>query len=293
MKGMRRLLVGLVAIGLLSACAGIVAPGAAKTETPQQSLATTGKEMAKVTSLRFDATATLMVPQALADQLRAKAGSHSAFLGSGSTVNLTISGAVAKPDQLEATITATLGSSLTVNTELIAIGGKLYVKNPMTEKWQVLPAPQRTAAKDSKTTLSYQAVLDTAKSLTEINDQPSTLDSVSVDHYRIVPDLVKLFALATAGHTAENSQAMTAIQNLVQNASVTADVWTGSNDHLVRRVSYDASVDLHALSGLAGAAGSSAPGLSIPTDSIAHLTAVINLHDFNTKVKIEAPTVTP
>lgn len=293
MKGMRRVLVSLVAIGLLSACAGVVAPGAAKTETPQQSLATTGKEMAKLTSLRFDATATVTIPQALADQLRAKAGSHSGLLGSGSTVNLTISGIVAKPDQVDATVTATLGSSLTVNTELIATGGKLYVKNPMTEKWQALPAPQRTAAKESKTTLSYQTVLDTAKSLTEINDQPSTLDGVSVEHYRIVPDLVKLFALATAGHTAGNGQAMTAIQNLLQSASVTADVWTGSNDHLVRRVTYDASVDLHALSSLAGVAGSSAQGLSIPTGSVAHLTAVINLHDFNAKVKIEAPTVTP
>ena len=292
MKGMRRILVSIVAIGLLSACAGVVAPGAAKTDTPQQSLATTGKEMAKVKSVRFDATVTLTVPQALADQLRAKAGSHSGFLGSGSTVNLTLSGAVARPDQVDATITATVGS-LTVNTELIATGGKLYVKNPMTEKWQALPTPQRTGAQKSKATLSYQTVLDTAKSLMEIKDQPSTLDGVSVDHYRIVPDLVKLFALAAAGHTAENGQAMTAIQNLLQSASVTADVWTGSNDHLVRRVSYDATVDLHALSALGGAAGSSHQGLSIPSGSLAHLSAVVDLHDFNAKVKIVAPTVTP
>jgi hypothetical protein len=289
---MRRFLIGVLALGMLSACAGVVAPGAAKADTPQQSLATTGKEMAKLQSLRFDASATLTVPQAVADQLRAKAGSRASFLGSGSTVNLTISGVVARPRQLDATITVTVGS-LTVKTELIATGGKLYVKNPMTEKWQVLPTPQHSDAQKSKNGLSYQTLVDTAKSLTEINDQPATLDGVAVEHYRIVPDLLKLFAIATAGHSVENSQTTAAIQNLLQNASVTTDVWTGSNDHLVRRVSYDASVDLHALSALAPSAASNGQGFSIPAGSVAHLTAVINLHDFNARVKIEAPAVTP
>jgi len=83
---------------------------------------------------------------------------------------------------------------------------------------------------------------------------------------------------------------------VLQNASLTADVWTGTNDHLIHRLSYDADVsaDLH---NLAGAFGSTAtakvPAFNLPVGSVAHVTAhvVIDLHDFNTQLKIQAPTV--
>jgi hypothetical protein len=247
--------------------------------------------MAKVKSLRFDARATLTLPQAVADQLRAKVGSQAGFLGSGSTVQLTISGAAARPGQFDATIQATVGS-LTVNSELLAAGGSVYLKNPMTNKWQLLKQHQAAAQPMSKSGLSYQSVVDTAKSLTEIKDQPSTLDGASVDHYRVVPDLVRLLALASAGHTTTNSQTTTAIKDLLQNATVVADVWTGSSDHLVRRLSYDASIDLHALSALLSSAATGQT-FNLPAGSTAHLTAVLNLHDFNANIKIQAPTVTP
>jgi len=295
-RAVKRILVGTLAVGLLSACAGVTAPAAARSETPQQSLSTTGKEMAKLQSARFDltGTVTLTLPQQLVDQLKAKAGSEGSFLTSNMTVQLTISGAAQKPDKLDATIEAKLGG-LTVDTEVIAAGGGLYYKDPMTLKWEAITRPHANASSASKPKLSYQAVLDTAKSLTEINDQPSTINGVSVDHYRIVPDLVKLFAQITAGHQSKNPQAMAAIQALLQNASLTADVWTGSNDHLIRRLSYDADVtaDLSALAAAFGAKAASRAGFTIPAGSTAHLTAhvVLNLHDFNSKVTIKAPTV--
>jgi hypothetical protein len=176
----------------------------------------------------------------------------------------------------------------------------LYYKDPLTLKWEAAFRPHDNASSGSRPKLSYQAVLDTAKSLTEINDQPSTLNGVTVDHYRIVPDLVKLFAQLTADHQAKNPQAMAAIQDLLQNASLTADVWTGTSDHLIRRLSYDADVtaNLHELSvaftnSHSPSAGGSGWGLTIPAGSMAHLTAhvVLNLHDFNSKVTIKAPTV--
>src|SRR5438309_7538168 len=172
---MKRTLVAALALGLLTACAGISAPAGAKSETPLQSLAATGKAMAKLQSVRFDAKATVTVtlPQAIVDQLRAKAGSQGSFLSSNMTVDLTISGAVKKPDQLEATIEAKLGG-LTVDTEVIAVAGRLYAKDPMTGKWKGLGQPDRAEAAKSKAGLSYQALIDTAKSLAEINDQPST-----------------------------------------------------------------------------------------------------------------------
>src|SRR6266566_3341289 len=96
LTNVRRTLTAVLAIGLLSACAGFNAPAASKTDTPQQSLAATGKEMAKLKSVRFDAkgTVSLTLPASLVDQLRAKAGSQGSFLSSNMTVDLTISGAV-------------------------------------------------------------------------------------------------------------------------------------------------------------------------------------------------------
>jgi len=294
---MRRTLAAVLAIGLLSACAGVNAPAASKSDTPQQSLAATGKEMAKLKSVRFDAkgTVSLTLPASLVDQLRAKAGPQGSFLSSNMIVDLTISGAVKTPDQLQATIEAKLGG-LTVDTEVIAAGGRLYAKDPMTGKWNALGQSDKANSTKSKAGLSYQALIDTAKSLTEISDQPSTINGVAVDHYRIVPDLVKLLAQVTSGGSSKDPQVTAALQSLLQNAQLTADVWTGASDHLIRRVSYDADVtaDLHALAAaFANGTGSNGQSLQIPAGSMAHLTAhaVINLHDFNGAVTITAPTV--
>ncbi len=294
---MKRTLVATLALGLLSACGGVNAPAAARSETPQQSLTATGKQMAKLQSLRFDVngTVTLTLPQQLVDQLRAKAGSLRSFLSTSMTATLKITGAAQRPDRLDATIDAKLGG-VTIDTEVIVAGGSLYYKDPMTTRWEALKRPYAEASGGSRSSLSYQAVLDTAKSVTEVTDQTSTLNGVSVDHYRVVPDLVKLFAQATASYATKNPQAMAAIQDVLQNAGLVADVWTGTNDHLIRRLSYDADVtaDLHQLAGAFGDhAGSNAEGLTIPAGSIAHLTAhiVINLHDFNATVKIQPPTV--
>jgi hypothetical protein len=166
----------------------------------------------------------------------------------------------------------------------------------MTGQWKALGQPEQADSAKSKAGLSYQALIDTAKSLIEINDQPSTIAGVAVDHYRIVPDLVRLLAQVTAGSASKDPQAMAALQSLLQNAQLTADVWTGTSDHLIRRLSYDADVtaDLQALSAaFAKGTGANGQSVQIPAGSVAHLTAhaVINLHGFNGAVTIEAPTV--
>ena len=90
---------------------------------------------------------------------------------------------------------------------------------------------------------------------------------------------------------------MTALQTVLQNASLKADAWTGTGDHLVRRLSYDADVsaDLHQLAAALGnSATAMVPALNLPAGSIARVTAhtVIDLHDFNSKLTIKAPAVT-
>jgi len=294
---MKRLLAAALATGLLSACAGINAPGASKTETPQQSLVATGKAMDQLKSAKFDVNGTVQVtlPQSLVDQLKAKGGAQAGALSSNMTATLKISGAAQKPDQLQAGVSAKLGG-LTIETQVVAVGGTLYYKDPMTSKWEVLKRPETTAPKTSPGKLSYQAILDTAKSITEVTDSSATLNGATVEHYRVVPDLVKLFAQISASHASSNSAATAALQTVLQNASLTADVWTGTNDHLIHRLSYDADVsaDLHLLAGaFESSATAKVPGLNLPAGSVAHVTAhiVIDLHDFNTQLKIQAPTV--
>lgn len=288
-------LVPILAACLLTACAGVAAPAAARSDTPGQSLTATGRQMAALRSLRFDAngTVTLTLPPALVDQLRARAGAQAGFLGQSMTVTLKISGAAQRPDQLDAQIQARLGG-LTIDTELIATGGAAYYRDPLSGDWKRVRAQR--ASGDGGHALSYQAVLATAKSVTEVQGNPSTLNGVSVDHYRVVPDLATLFAQATGGHAAKNPQAMAAIATVLQQTSLVADVWTGTGDHLIHRLSYDldVSADLHQL-GAAVQSGApvSGQGLTIPPGSVAHLTAhvVIDLHDFDARVEIQAPTV--
>jgi hypothetical protein len=294
-RSLKRTILATLAIGLLAACAGVNAPASVKSETPQQSLSATGDAMAKLQSLRFTLTGTVAVtlPQQLADQLRAKAGSQGNVLSSSMTVSLKITGAAAKPDRLDAVIAAKTGG-VTIDTEVIAAGGSLYVKDPMTGRWEALKRPQASVTGGVKPILSYQTLLDTAKSLTEVNGPTATLNGVTVDHYRVVPDLVKLFELISANHTAKNQEAASAILGVLQNANLTADLWTGTSDHLIHRLSYDVDVtaDLHQLAPNLGS-GASGNGATIPVGSMAHLTAhvVIDFADFNAPVKIQAPTL--
>ena len=184
---------------------------------------------------------------------------------------------------------------------MIAAGGNLYYKDPMTSKWALVKrsgAGKSEAGKAGtpRATLSYQTILDTAKSITEVTDSTSTVNGVLVEHYRIVPDLLKLLAQASAGHSPSNPAAMTALQTVLQDATLVADVWTGTSDHLVHRLSYDADVtaDLHQLAGaMSSQAAAKVPAFNLPAGSIGHVTAhiVVDLHDFNTRLTIQAPAV--
>lgn len=296
-EAMKRLISAVLAAGLLTACAGVTAPGASRSTTPRQALADSGKAMSQLKSARFDLSGSLHVtlPQALVDQLRSKAGSQGALLSSDMTIQLQASGAAEKSDQLQATISAKLGG-LTLNTEVRSVGGKLYYKDPMTAAWKMVKSPaQAESKKPSSSNLSYQALLDNAKSITEVDS--SSINGVAVDHYRVVPDLVALFARLSAGHASDNSAAISALQSVLQNATVSADVWSGTSDHLVRKLTYKADVtaDLSQLAAAMKSKGATpnAPALTLPAGSTVHLTLdmTLNLHDFNSQVKVQAPAV--
>jgi hypothetical protein len=68
-------------------------------------------------------------------------------------------------------------------------------------------APQFDSRQPSGGSSLHQTSLDTAKSLTEVSAQPSSIDRVAVDEYRIVPDLGTLFAQIEGTPTPKNPQA--------------------------------------------------------------------------------------
>lgn len=289
---MKRPLVALVALGL-AACAGLTAPGSTRSETPAHSLAAAGQRMSQLQSLRFDlaGTYTLTLPQQIVDQLRAKGGAQANFLSGATTVNLHVTGAAQRPDKLQATVTARIGG-VTIRTEVRAVGGTVYYQDPITLKWEAVSRDRIDTQKDGRPKLSYQTLLDTAKSITEVGGT-TTINGVSAEHYRVVPDLVKLFAQIATKLESKDPQAAAVVQEALRGVNLTVDVWTGADDHLIRRLSYDldASVDLHQLAALDPHA--SQAGWNVPAGSTAHLTAhvVINLHDFNAPVSVTAPTV--
>ena len=79
-------------------------------------------------------TVQVTLPQSLVDQLKAKVGAQAGALSSNMTATLKISGAAQKPDQLQANVSARLGG-LTIETQVVAVGGTLYYTDPMTSKW--------------------------------------------------------------------------------------------------------------------------------------------------------------
>lgn len=316
---MKRILVASLAL-ILTACAGVAAaPAASKSESPQASLKATGTAMRQLQTVRFNANATvdITLPQAVVDQLKSEAGSQGSFLSSSMTVTLTASGAVRKPNQLDATIKAQLGTGLTITTEVIATGGHVYYKDPMTGTWKTIKhglSPKAGAAGEQAAPAGsassgnlYQLLIDTG-TVTEINDQPVIL--AGTDHYRVVANLARLFQAIMAQRALEspepsespaNAQAVQALNTVLENSSLTFDAWTDS-DHRIHQLTYDAdvSVDLHDLAAAApasktpGNGSTPSPLQSLPAGSIVHVVAhaKIDLSHFNESVTITAPTVT-
>jgi hypothetical protein len=262
---------------------------------------------------------TLDLPPALVQRLRAEAQSGSGFqpgtglfprammLGPSTTVDFTASGVAQRPDNLSASFHVVVGG-LTVNTELVHLNGHTYYRDPMSGAWKLAPSHHAAGSMPSPSTsespLSMSTVLSTAKSVTKVGS--GTISGVSVDEYQVVPDLSTLFTQFLAAHqkagwsgysaayTPGMQQLITAIQQALSKASVSADIWIGDSDHLVRRVVYtaNATVDLHQLAAVfphTAASGASA----IPAGSIATLRADlrIDLSGFNQPVTIRAPSV--
>lgn len=277
----KRLLASLLTMVALTACASPLA----KPETPQQALAAASQRSSQLKSAKFDLQghASLGFPPAMAKMFNQN-GSAAGTVN----VDITGNGEIQLPDRYHANVNVKMGS-FSVATEMIVANGQEYIKNPLTNKWEVTRAAGISNQIGQADPLSYEQFLKNVKSIKDLGD--TTLNGVAVHHYQLTLDKAKL--LASMEKSARTAQSAATMKQILDSGTMLVEVWFGKDDHLVRRVSLalDYTVGLGNISGSMG--GSSSAGSTSTTESSIHTTAtlVINYHDFDAPVTISIPSV--
>lgn len=277
---MKRLFAAALAVIALSACGAV----GQSTETPQQVVSTASDKMSALHSAKFDMTATILeqFPSAFVQQL----GPPGAALANLS-VDMSGTGVAKFPDQASMSIQVKTGS-VTVSTEMVMAGGKIYVKDPQTGAFtQPAGADALSQFTNQADPLSSAAILKTAQSVKDLGD--TTLNGSAVHHYQIVPDKNKV------ADQASSQQAKDLIRSMLQSGTIQLEAWIGKDDHLLHRLKddTDATVDLNQVM---QASGQPLPsGLTLPAGVTVHtvVQATIDYHDFDAPVTVSVPAVSP
>ena len=279
---MRRLLASLLTIVALSACASPLA----KAETPQQALASAAQRASQLKSAKFDFSG--HVTMTMPSQLSQTFGQGAA--GGSLAMDLTGTGEAQFPDRYHASLNAKM-SSFSIASEVVVANGKAYVKNPLTNKWEVSsPSASFTEQLGEVDPLSYNQLLKNVKAIKDLGD--TTVNGTAVHHYQLTPDKDKLLASLDSS-TVKNPQTLAALKQVLDSGRMTIEVWFGKDDHLVRRIltTADYTIDLNQFMSSVG--GPLASGNPLPSGSVIHATAqiAINYHDFDSSVTISIPSV--
>jgi hypothetical protein len=251
-------------------------------ETPKQVVATASDKMSQLHSAKFDITAAILeqFPPAFTQSL----GPAGAAL-SNLSVDMSGKGQAKFPDQAAMSLQVKTGS-VTVDTDIVLAGGKLYVKNPQSGTF-TQPAGGNGLSQftNQADPLSSATILKTAQSVKDLGD--TTLNGTPVHHYQIVPDKNRM------ADQASTQQAKDLIRSMLQNGTVQLEVWIGKDDHLLHRLKddTDATIDVNQVM---QASGQPLPqGFTLPAGSTVHtvVDATIDYHDFNAPVTVSVPAV--
>jgi hypothetical protein len=276
---MKRLLAATVALVALSACGA-----AAQVETPQQVVSTASDKMSQLQSAKFDMTATILeqFPPAFVQSLGAAGAALSNL-----SIDMSGKGEAKFPDQASMSMQVKT-AGVTVNTETVVAGGKIYVKDPTSGSFIQSPGSDAlTQFTNQADPLSGAGILKTAQSIKDLGD--TTLNGTAVHHYQIVPDKNKV------ADQASTQQAKDLVRSMLQSGSLQVEVWIGKDDHLLHRLKddTDATIDLNQVMQASGQ--QLPPGFTLPPGATVHTVvhATINYHDFNTPVTVSVPAVSP
>lgn len=276
---MKRILAATCALVVLSAC-GAVAQLTA--ETPQQVVSTASDKMGKLQSAKFDLTATVLeqFPTSFTDQL-GPAGAALANL----SIDMSGKGEAKFPDKAAMSLQVKTGS-MTISTDMVFAGGKIYIKDPTSGNWtQPASAQGVSQFTNQADPLSGAAILKTAQSIKDLGD--TTLNGSAVHHYQIVPDKNKV------ADQASTQQAKDLVRSMLENGSILLEVWIGKDDHLLHRMKNDtdATIDLKKVMDASGQ--QLPPGFPLPAGATVHTVvhATIDYRDFNAPVTVSVPAV--
>jgi hypothetical protein len=292
---MKRLFAVVLGAAALTACA---TPFAGQSESPSQALAAAAQKMSQLQSAKFDmnGSVSLQLPAMMA-ALLAQGGSGAA---AGSlAIDVKGSGAIQFPDRMHLSMTSHMGG-LTVTSEEILVGGKAYVKNPISGRWSSVASTQLSDEVSQPDPLNASQLLASAKDVKDLGD--TSFDGAAVHHYRLTLDQAKLLQKLRDLPTLKgNTQAQQAFGQILQKGVITLEVWFDKSDHLVRQIVSDARLSFNAaevMQGLNAGRGTqglpargASPSASAAATSQVTAHAVIHYHDFNVPVTVSAPIV--
>jgi hypothetical protein len=277
---MRRLLAATGAVVMLSACGGV----AQLSETPQQVVSTAADKMTQLHTAKFDVTATILeqFPAAFTDQLGPAGASLANF-----SIDMSGKGDAKFPDTASMSLQVKTGG-ISVSTDMVLAGGKIYIKDPTSGSWtQPASAQSFSQFTNQSDPLASAAILKTAQSVKDLGD--TTLNGSAVHHYQIVPDKNKV------ADQASTQEAKDLVRSMLENGTIQLEVWIGKDDHLLHRMKNDtdATIDLGKV--MAASGQQLPPGFPIPAGATVHTVvhATIDYHDFNAPVTVTVPSVAP
>jgi len=277
---MRRLLAATGAVVMLSACGGV----AQLSETPQQVVSTAADKMTQLHTAKFDVTATILeqFPAAFTDQLGPAGASLANF-----SIDMSGKGDAKFPDTASMSLQVKTGG-ISVSTDMVIAGGKIYIKDPTSGSWtQPASAQSFSQFTNQSDPLASAAILKTAQSVKDLGD--TTLNGSAVHHYQIVPDKNKV------ADQASTQEAKDLVRSMLENGTIQLEVWIGKDDHLLHRMKNDtdATIDLGKV--MAASGQQLPPGFPIPAGATVHTVvhATIDYHDFNAPVTVTVPSVAP
>jgi hypothetical protein len=268
------------AVVMLAACGGV----AQVSETPQQVVSTAADKMSQLHTAKFDVTATILeqFPAAFTDQLGAAGASLANF-----SIDMSGKGDAKFPDTASMSLQVKTGG-ISVSTDMVLAGGKIYIKDPTSGSWtQPASAQSFSQFTNQSDPLASAAILKTAQSVKDLGD--TTLNGSAVHHYQIVPDKNKV------ADQASTQEAKDLVRSMLENGTIQLEVWIGKDDHLLHRMKNDtdATVDLGKV--MAASGQQLPPGFPIPAGATVHTVvhATIDYHDFNAPVTVTVPSVAP
>ena len=256
-----------------------------------QALASYEQKVSQLKSAKFDMNGSMQM-QFSAELIQALSQGNASAAASLSNVSFTLKGTgeIQYPGQMSMKMNMTIGGT-SVDIEEVLTGGKLYIKNPLTNNWiSSANLSQLSGQAGQVDALTATKLPGTQKSVTNLGD--TKLNGVDVYHYLIIPDKAKLAQQMGGSAALSSPQAQALLRDLLDRGNFELETWIGKSDYLPRRISIKESFTMDLAKAMAVLGSGTSAGSKLPAGDV-HFTAdiVLTFHDFNAPVSIKAPTV--